>query len=105
MSTRILNDHIEITPGISGGKPRIKGHRITVQNIVIWYDRLGKSPDEIASEYELSLADIHAALNYYFDNREEIDQSIHEDNIFAENLKNTTHSNLKSRLKEISQDD
>lgn len=103
MSTRILNDHIEITPGISGGKPRIKGHRITVQNIVIWYDRLGKSPDEIAAEYELSLADIHAALTYYFDNREEIDQSIHEDNIFAENLKNTTHSKVKYRIKEISE--
>ena len=37
MSPRILNEHIEITPGISGGKPRIKGHRITVQNIVILF--------------------------------------------------------------------
>ncbi len=34
MSPKTLDSHIEITPGISGGKPRIAGHRITVQNIV-----------------------------------------------------------------------
>lgn len=30
----VITQHIEITPGIAGGKPRIAGHRITVQNIV-----------------------------------------------------------------------
>ncbi len=35
----ILTQHIEITPGIVGGKPRIAGRRITVQNIVIWHER------------------------------------------------------------------
>ena len=38
---------IEITPNISGGKPRIAGHRITVENIVIWHERMGKSVDEM----------------------------------------------------------
>ena len=33
----VLTQHIEITPGVAGGKPRIVGHRITVQNIVIWH--------------------------------------------------------------------
>ena len=55
----------EITPGISGGKPRIAGHRITVENIVIWHERLGKSADEIASDYDITLADVYAALAYY----------------------------------------
>ena len=73
---RTIDEHIEVTLGIVGGKPRIAGHRITVQNIVIWYDRMGKSADEIATEYELDLADIHAALAYYFDHRIEIDESI-----------------------------
>ena len=27
-----LEHHIEITPSISGGKPRIAGHRTTVEN-------------------------------------------------------------------------
>ncbi len=61
-----------------GGKPRVAGHRITVQDIVIWHERLGRSADEIATEYDLSLADVYAALAYYFDHREQIDRLIEE---------------------------
>jgi len=42
MSTKTLDEHIEITPGVAGAKPRITGHPITVQDIVIWHERLGK---------------------------------------------------------------
>jgi len=61
MATELIG-HIETTPGVSGGKPRIAGHRITVQDIVIWHERMGLHPDEIAKEYGLSLSDICAAL-------------------------------------------
>ena len=74
MKTETANEHIEITPGVCGGKPRVTGHRITVANIVIWHERLGRSADEIATEYDLTLADVYAALAYYFDNREVIDE-------------------------------
>ena len=40
-----LDQHIEATPGVAGGKPRIVGHRITVQNIAIWHERMGTSAD------------------------------------------------------------
>ena len=40
-----------------GGKPRIAGHRIAVEDVVIWHERLGKSVDEIATTYELTLSD------------------------------------------------
>jgi uncharacterized protein (DUF433 family) len=86
--------HIEITPGIAGGKPRIAGHRITVQNIAIWHERLGRSADEIATEYGLSLADVYAALAYYFDYREEIDASIHADEDFVAELRRMIPSKL-----------
>ena len=66
---KTLEQHIEITPNISGGNPRIAGHRITVENIVIWHERMGKSADEIATEYDLTLADVHEALAYYSDHR------------------------------------
>jgi uncharacterized protein (DUF433 family) len=50
-----LDDHIELTPGEAGARPRIGGRRISVQDIAIWYERLGKrSADEIAAEYELT---------------------------------------------------
>jgi uncharacterized protein (DUF433 family) len=47
----VISEHIEITPGVCGGKPRIAGHRIKVQDIVIWYEEMGMSPDEILYHY------------------------------------------------------
>nr|WP_313931777.1 MULTISPECIES: DUF433 domain-containing protein [Nostoc] len=33
----IIKEHIEITSGVCGGKPRIAAHRIRAQDIVIWH--------------------------------------------------------------------
>jgi uncharacterized protein (DUF433 family) len=85
-------------PGICGGKPRIVGHRITVQNIAIWHEQMGRSADEIATEYDLTLGDVHAALAYYFDHREEIDRSIAEGLAFAEELRQKTPSKVRQQL-------
>ena len=102
---KILDKHIEITPGISGGKPRIAGHRITVQNIVIWHERMGWSVDEIAAEYDLSLADIYAALTYYFDHRQQIDKDIEESQEFVKALQHQSPSKLRQKLKQQIQDE
>jgi uncharacterized protein (DUF433 family) len=95
-----LDQHIEITPGIVGGKPRIAGHRITVQNIVIWYERMGLSADEIATEYGLSLSDVYAALAYYHDHRAEIDASIQADGALVVALRKVTPSKLREKLRD-----
>ncbi|MBI5349849.1 MAG: DUF433 domain-containing protein, partial [Chloroflexi bacterium] len=42
-----LDKFIEITPCVCGGKPRVAGHRITVQNVAIWHERMGMSADEM----------------------------------------------------------
>ncbi len=55
MPVKTLDQHIETTPGICGGKPHIPDHRITVQQIVIWQDLKGKNADEIAADYDLEL--------------------------------------------------
>ncbi len=98
MPTITLDQHIEITPGIAGGKPRIAGRQITVQNIAVWHERLGKSADEIAAEYDLSVADVYAALAYYFDHRKEIDESIRAGQAFVEELRAKTPSKLLQKL-------
>lgn len=98
MTSRILDGHIEVTPGIAGGKARIAGRRITVQNIVIWHERMGMSADEVAAEYELTLADVYAALAYYFDHRAEIDESIRAGEAFVEALRERTPSKLSQKL-------
>ena len=72
-----ISEHIEITPGTCGGRPRIAGHRITVQNIVICHERMGMCPDEIVGAYPtITLADVYAALAYYHDHRDEIREDI-----------------------------
>ncbi len=92
--------HVEITPGVAGGKPRIAGHRITVQDIAVWHERLGLDADEIATEYGLSLADVYAALAYYYDHRAEIDRAIREDDAFIAELRQRTPSKVSAKLGE-----
>ena len=79
-----LNQHIEITPGVRSGKPRIAGTRITVADIATMYLRMGQSLEEIAGKYQLSLAAVHAAMAFYYDHREEIDQRTADAQAFAE---------------------
>lgn len=98
MTTTTLDQHIDSTPGLCGGRPRIAGHRITVQDIAVWHERLGLSADEIAAEYGLSLADIYAALAYYHEHRAEIDAAIHADKSFVEELRRHFPSKLRERL-------
>ena len=97
-STKVAQ-HIEITPGVCGGKPRIAGHRIKVQDIVIWHERMGMSPDEIIYHHpSISLADVYAALSYYHDHRAEIRQQIEEGESFAQNLQGNQPSLVQKIL-------
>ncbi|MCH8043890.1 MAG: DUF433 domain-containing protein [Planctomycetes bacterium] len=69
-----LTQHIELRPTRDGSvKAFIAGTRVRVQDIVSDHECHGRTPDEVANEYpHISLAQVHAALAYYFDNREEI---------------------------------
>ena len=96
----IITEHIEITPGVCGGKPRIAGHRIKVQDIVIWHEKLGMSPDEIVSNYPtIDLSDVYAALAYYHDHFEDIRQHIQEDEKYVRELQTKTPSLIQQKLK------
>ncbi|MCZ6679876.1 MAG: DUF433 domain-containing protein [Candidatus Poribacteria bacterium] len=95
-----IKSHIEITPGTCGGKPRIAGHRIRVQDIVIDYEHWGRSPEEIVNQLPITLADVHAALVYYYDNQEEIRQDIREERAFYKEMKAKTPSLVQQKLRE-----
>ena len=92
--------HITSTPGIVGGKPRITGRRISVQNIVVWHERMGYSVDEIASQFDLTLSEVYSALAYYYDHKEAIDDAIAQGKAFAEVLRQETPSLLAQKLSE-----
>jgi uncharacterized protein (DUF433 family) len=90
--------HIAIAPGFCGGKPHIAGHRIKVQHIAAWHEQCGMSPDEIVAEHPgLSLAEVHAALAYYYDHREVIDADILVDDEFIASLKSASPRSLLLR--------
>jgi uncharacterized protein (DUF433 family) len=89
--------HIELTPGVCGGRARIAAHRIRVQDVVLWTEQ-GRSPDEIVAEFpQLSLADVYAALAYYHDHREEIDRQIREDDELVAQMKAQSGPRLLDR--------
>ncbi|MCL1465077.1 DUF433 domain-containing protein [Argonema galeatum] len=61
------------TPETCGGRPRIAGTRISVEQIAV-LSKQGLTPTEIVGEYGfINLAQVHAALTYYHANTEEIE--------------------------------
>lgn len=85
------------------GRARIQGVRTKVIQIAI--DRKnGLDAEAIQEEYPyLSLAQIHAALAYYYDRQEEMDAQIARDaqdveTFFANNPNSVTRSELLHRL-------
>ena len=97
----VLDGHIEITPNVRGGRPRIAGTRITVADVIIMHLRLSQSLEEIAGKYHLDLADLHAAMAYYYDHQGEIDESIGADESFAEAFRRHNPSRLQEKLKSL----
>ena len=86
-SSNIRSAHIVRDEGICGGQPRIAGTRLKVQQIALEYERLGWTPDQICDAHPgVTLAQVHAAISYYYDHKEETAQTIREDREFAERL-------------------
>lgn len=100
MDAITTHEHITIDPAIASGRPHISGRRISVRNIVIWHEQMGYSVDEIATEYGLTLAEIYAALAYYYDNKAVVDAEIRQSDVFVDTLRAKTPSLLARKLNE-----
>jgi uncharacterized protein (DUF433 family) len=96
----VIAQHITKTPGICGGRACIAGHRIRVQDIVVWHEKRGYSPDEIVDFFPgITLADVYAALAYYFDHREEIEDEFRQDREWAERIQREIPSKIPPELR------
>lgn len=94
-----VDDRIGRTPGVCGGKACIVCHRVRVLDIVVWHEHMGMKPDEIVSHIPtITLADVHAALAYYFDHLEEIRQEMKEEREFVAEFRRDYPSLLEARL-------
>jgi len=76
-------EHIVKTPGVCGGEPRIDGTRMRVQDVVIYY-QAKMTVEEICEGFDLTPGQVHAALSYYSDHREEIEGYMREEVEFAD---------------------
>ena len=87
-SRKLKHPYIVRTKEICGGKPIIAGTRIKVAQIAIEYDRMGWTADEIVQAHpHMTLAQVHDALSYYYDNAEELNADIRAEKQFIENLR------------------
>ena len=97
--TTVSKEHIAKTPGICGGKACIAGHRIRVMDVVVYHEQAGMSPDEIVDQFpSITLADVHAALAYYFDHRDEIEAEFRREREIADQMKSRFPSKLQEKL-------
>jgi len=77
---RARHPYVARKKGTCGGKPVIKGTRIKIAQVAIEYDRMAMSPDEIIQAHpHLTLAQVHDALSYYYENAQEINEDIRAD--------------------------
>ena len=95
-------NYIESTEGVRNGKPRISGTRITVADVVLMHRRLGRALEEIAGTYDLPLAAVYAAMAYYYDHQDEIDDSLNQEEALAEAFKKNNPSRLREKLEALS---
>lgn len=62
------------TEGVLGGEPRLEGRRISVVQIADLVLEAGHSVEWVADQLDVSLAEVHTALAYYYDNPDEMDR-------------------------------
>lgn len=99
----VISEYIAIQPGYCGGKPHIAGHRIKVQHVAVWHERMGMTAEEIVATYPtLTLAAVYAALAYYYSHRGDIDADIEADHRFAAELQaKSGPSKLQAKLEQL----
>jgi len=84
--------YIELRKNREGqNRAYIAGTRIRVQDIYVDSEVFGKSPEEIVADFpHLTLAEVHSALAYYFDHRDEILDELRQDEQFVALMKART---------------
>ncbi len=108
MNTIESIDLIYRNPNVRGGRPCIVGTGLRVIDIVMAMKFADRSPAQMAEDYQVSPGKIHAALAYYYENQDEIDDDIREDQRRSKEIAETVladkHS-LYSRLQRYMRDD
>jgi uncharacterized protein (DUF433 family) len=80
-------EHVSRHPDVCRGKAVVSGTRIKVSELARRYEFVGQTPDDIVADLpHLTLAQVHAALAYYYDHRDEILAELRSEDDFVERL-------------------
>lgn len=69
---------ITTDPSVRGGRPCVAGTGLRVIDLVMASLFHQRAPGELAADYDLSLAEVHAALAYYYQHKETLDADIRD---------------------------
>lgn len=84
MST-VAYPHLELRPN---GRLYIAGTPFKVRQLVLDHVAYGWGAEEIQREHpQLTLGQIHVALGYYYDHKDELDREIEQGRVMAEELR------------------
>jgi uncharacterized protein (DUF433 family) len=100
--------HIEVRQNRAGQeRAYIAGTRTRVQDIYALAEIQGLTPDQIVEQLpHLTLGQVHAALSYYFDHRNQILNELREDEEFVQVMRAKTGPGpLEERLGKLRGDD
>jgi uncharacterized protein (DUF433 family) len=74
-------------PKVRGGQPIIAGTTLRVLDVAAHHIYRHYTPEELARQLGITLAQVHAALAYYYEHKDEIDARLAADLEFARKAK------------------
>jgi len=97
---KVKHPYVTRKKDVCGGKAVITGTRIKVEQIAVEFERMGWSADQIIQAHpHLTLAQVHGALSYYYDNAKEINSDIRSGEQFVRKMRKAyPRSMLKQKL-------
>lgn len=66
-------------PSVRSGRPIIAGTTLRVQDVAAHHIYRHYTPDELSYQLGITLAQVHAALAYYYEHKDEIDSQLQEE--------------------------
>jgi uncharacterized protein (DUF433 family) len=87
MQTILSIDLITTDAAVRNGRPCIAGTALRVTDVAMAHLYHQRTADQVVADYELTLAQVHAALAYYYQHKAELDADIRSQVLTARQVK------------------
>jgi uncharacterized protein (DUF433 family) len=85
MAAQVLPiEYVISDPEVRGGQPILAGTSLRVSDLAAYHVLAGLTPEQLASQFELDLGRVHAALAYYYNHKAAVDAEIRSNSDQAE---------------------